>query len=303
MLIRIAIATSAALLLSVGTALARTEVDLNGYDIVIGDTGDRYSGWDNDEMRTYVRARDDRGISHDGYFDSIASAFFVLKERYGTVRVMDIGVPDFGQKYNSRSHYDDNGLIDGERAWYFWDDDRTARGGVPLIYSFYDRRDAEDMAYDRHGEVMDFEEVVYNLKLWDDRNRTRVYWRGSEPNRWDNRHWTSAWNNRWHGYDWDRNNGWALRLNVDRDGDIRSGGVSYRNNGVGVTVHSQGNDNHNRSRNRGNGNRGRDQRDSRQRNDDTRQRNDNHNNDNNNSDGGKDSSGKYSREKKRQKNR
>jgi hypothetical protein len=295
-----AILAIAAAVLSAGAASA-ADYDLDGYEIIIGDTGDRYEGWDHDELRTFVEVRDSRGQRHDGYFDSIASAFFVLKEKYGSVQVLDIGVPDFGDKYGYHGPRRDYGLIDGRDAWYFWDNDRRARGGLPLIYSFYDRRDASDFARRRDGEIMDFDEVVYNLKRWHDSSRSRVYWRGWDTNHhWTTSRWNSAWNHRWNGYRFDRNDGWALRLNIDRDGDLNVGGVRYRNNGVGVVINNNDrhdNGNRSRGRSRGNGNgraRGHDRNDDRRDNDDRNRDNDDDN---------KDNSGKYGRERDRERNR
>lgn len=300
----------AATLLSAGSALARDYYDdddygydgsgyedgydLSGYEIIIGDTGDRYEGWEDSETHVYVRSRDSRGRRHENYFDSIASAFFVLREKYGTVRILDFEVPEYaGPRHEAHGH-EGHGLIDGSEAYYVWDHDRRARGGLPLILAFDSYRDAREEARYRDADVMDFEELIYNLKSWYDMKRSQVYWRGWHSDRWDNSRWNNSWNRRWNGYGWDRNEGWTLRLNIDGDGDIRSGGVRYRNDGVNVQVQGREGDHHNsRGRGRGNGrgNGGRDYRD-----DDDRR-------DNDNDDDNKDNSGKYGREKKRERNR
>ena len=78
-----------------------------------------------------------------------------------------------------------------------WDvDDRGRQQIRAYLDSFFDRRDAYDFGRYRDGQVMDFDEVVYQLKRWHDDYRDRVYWRGWDTNRWDNHHWSSAWNRR-----------------------------------------------------------------------------------------------------------
>jgi hypothetical protein len=247
--------------------------------------------------------RDRRGRSHEGYFDSLASAFFVLKERYGQVEVLEIGVPEYAGRRHAAHGHEGHGLIDGFDAWYFWDTDHHARGGLPLIYSFYSRSDARDFSRRHDGEIMDFEEVVYHLKNWHERARSRVYWRGWHTDRWTNSSWNNAWNRRWQGYGWDRNDGWRLRVNVDRDGDINVRDIRYRNNGVGVVVR---NDDNGRGRNNNGRGRGSDRGRGRDRDRDEHRDHDHDDDDrgrDRDDDRGRDDNGKYERERSRERNR
>ncbi|MDQ3024819.1 MAG: hypothetical protein M3R04_10675 [bacterium] len=252
-IIGIIAATLIGSMLLAGSARAETDIDILGdFDIIIGDSGDRYDGWESSETRTYVRVSDRRGGTHDHYFDSLASAFFVLRERYGTVRVLDIEVPEYAGSRHEEHGHQGHGIIDGSRAWYFWDTERYARGGLPLILAYYDRHDAEDMSYYRNGEVMNFEQVVMSLKRWSERSSSRIYWRGRDN--WNNSSWNSAWNNRWQGYGWDRDRGWSVSLNIGKGG-IRGGSVRYGNGGTRARVIYRDNNNHDHHNNgRGRGN-------------------------------------------------
>jgi hypothetical protein len=123
---------------------------LFGYDIIVSDSGSWYEGWDDVDNRVYARV-DDRGRSRDHYFTSIASAFFVLRQKYGEpIRMLDLQIGDYAVQRSPQR------LLDARRAWYFWDEERLSRGGLPLILAFHSERDARNMERYRYGRVMNF---------------------------------------------------------------------------------------------------------------------------------------------------
>lgn len=195
----------------------RGRIDLGDFEIIIGDTGDWFDGWDDRDTRVYVRVLDGYR-SREHYFDSLPAALFVLRERYGMPRIVELGVPQYaGGRHLSHGH-SGHGLIDGTRAWYLWDTDYHSRGGLPLILAFDNYYDALDELSWRDGEVMDFDEVVWRLYRWADGDWDRIYWRGWHKSRWDNDGWRSAWDRRWDGWDWDSDHGW-LHIDIDLDDD------------------------------------------------------------------------------------
>jgi hypothetical protein len=247
-----------------GSATARADVDLDvllDFDVVIADDGDYYDGWDADDNRVYARV-DDRGHLREHYFSDIASAFYVLHERYGDpVRMRELRVPEYGG----------HGMLDATQAWYFWDSERQARGGMPLILAFYDPRDVREMSYRWRGEVMDFGEVSARLRSWCGGGSQRIYWRGAD--RWDDRTWNSAWNRRWDGWCVDASNGWLHMLlgggwdrpgRPGRDSHAGHGYREGRNNdrhwrdNEGPGRHDRWNDHRERGRDRGEDRRWRD---------------------------------------------
>src|SRR5436309_345386 len=122
---------SLSLVLAAGVAAAAThpavaQPDLSRYSVIISDTGDRYYD-DSSDTRVHLEASDGYNL-HEEYFDDLPSAFFVLRQRFGTVQIENISVATA-----------DDGVANGKRVWYFWDDRRMARGGVPLILAFTNR--------------------------------------------------------------------------------------------------------------------------------------------------------------------
>jgi len=192
------------------SAKATSDIELLGrFDIVIGDLGNRFDGWDNRDTRVYVEV-DDGWRRHRHYFDNLPSAIFVLREMYGRARIVDIGVPEYSGARHEQHGHEGHGLINGMRAWYVWDDGRYSRGGAPLVLSFYDWRDADEEAYYRRAEVLDYDDVLYRLNRWAERERGRIYWRGWDGDRWNERgRWDNAWNRRWEHSRWDRHDGWS----------------------------------------------------------------------------------------------
>jgi len=202
----------------------RAEISLGNFDIVIGDLGDRFDGWDQRPTRVHAEVLDGRR-SRDHYFDSLPAALFVLREMYGMPRILQLDVPQYGG----------GGLLDGTRAFYLLDYDEYSRGGLPLVLAFASYRDAMDELYWRNGEVLDFEDLVGALYRWADSDRERIYWRGWDNGLWDRDNWNRAWNSRWDGWGWDSDHGW-LRVNVDlgdgdRDRNRRDPEHYDRNNG------------------------------------------------------------------------
>lgn len=192
-------------------------VDLGEFELVIGDNGDWFEGWEERETRVYVRAGDGRR-NREYYFDSLPAALFVLREHYGTPRILDLAVPEYAGGRHLRHGHSGHGLIDGTQAWYLWVDDAYSRGGLPLLLAFGRYADALDELRWRDGEIMDFDDVVWSLYRWAERDYDRIYWRGWDDKRWDNRSWDRVWNDRWDGWGWDSDWGW-LRLDGDGDRD------------------------------------------------------------------------------------
>jgi len=214
---------------------------LNGYDIVIGDYGDHYGGWEDSQTRVHAVVRT-RHREYDHYFDSLPAAYFVLNETYGDPLIVDLEVPEYAGIRHEEHGHAGHGLIDALDAWYVWDYDHYSRGGMPLILAFSSRRDARDELRYRDGELMDFRELNYALERWNDdcRRDNRVYWRGWDRDRWDDSNWLKdnwdnqingsyhsgddrwdiAWKGRWQGWDWDDINGW-LHVDVNVGDDNR----------------------------------------------------------------------------------
>jgi hypothetical protein len=115
---------TAGVLLSLGAAQpARAGVDLGdilgNFDITIGDTGSYYDGWDDGDSRVYSLISDGYGHEHAHYFSDLASAFYVLRENYGSAKILELRVPEFrggdswgygntyGPGWDDSAYYDD----------------------------------------------------------------------------------------------------------------------------------------------------------------------------------------------------
>jgi hypothetical protein len=212
-------------------------VDLNNYDVVISDMGDRFPGWDQRPDRVYVAVLDGR-YTRDEYFDNPASALFVLREQYGAPRIDQFDVLD----------YTGLGWIDGRQAFYLWSYDEYDRGGVPLVLAFANYNDAMAELYYRHGEVLNFHGLVATLYKWADDNRDVIYWRGWDNTTWTSDNWDRAWNDRWNGWGRDSHHGW-LQFNINIGSNHHRGqdnGQGYGNgqdNGQGYYNNGQGDHN------------------------------------------------------------
>lgn len=208
-LLAIALATGANAADTSNSGKQASDIDLLGrFDIVIGDLGDKFDGWDDRDTRVYVEVDDGRDF-HQHYFDNLPAAIFVLRELYGRARITDIGVPEYaGPAHEAHGHIG-HGLIDGRRAWYVWDYDHYSRGGTPLVLAFYSQRDAEDEARYRDADVLSYPELMWRLNDWADRAYDQIYWRGWDRNRWrDSNRWNAAWNARYKHGRWDHRDGW-----------------------------------------------------------------------------------------------
>lgn len=201
---RLLVPALAVVLLSASTAMAQdksasalSDDFLSGYDYVIGDTGDHYAGWDRVDTRVYARVITSSGEYREHYFESLPAAFFVLRERYGSVRVAEMRMPEaFGGQQ-----------IDATRAYFVWDNTRVSRGNLPLVLAFRDYEDASHEARSLGGGVYEFSGVLQALSGWYDDSRPKVYWRGYHT--WEPSRWNRVYSRRWDGYDWDRSHGWA----------------------------------------------------------------------------------------------
>ena len=109
---------------------------LGEFDIVIGDLGDHFDGWEDRDTRVWVEIYDGWRY-HEHYFDSLPSMIFVLRQKYGRARITDLGVPEYAGLRHERHGHEGHGLIDGRDAWYVWDYERYSRGGTPLVLAFY----------------------------------------------------------------------------------------------------------------------------------------------------------------------
>lgn len=198
----------AALLLLGAAGAARADYGpdyLLGYDITIYDSGSWYNGWDELDNRVFASVNTRSG-SREYYFSDIASAFYVLREKHGEpIPMRDLQVAD--SAVQRRGGQPGTRLLDGRLAWYFWDDDRLARGGMPLILAFHSERDAWDLARYRSGRVFSFAALTRELRDWMDDYGHRCYWRGSHN--WSSSNWNRAWERRWDGWDMDRERGWV----------------------------------------------------------------------------------------------
>jgi hypothetical protein len=211
---------AAAIMLAASAAAAQAEdvrvrgrIDLGDFEIIIGDTGDWFDGWDDRDTRVYARVLEGQR-TREFYFDSLPAALFVLRERYGAPRILELGVPEFAGDRHLQHGHAGHGLIDGTRAYYVWDYDYHSRGGLPLILAFDNYYDAADELGWRNGEILDFDDLVWELYRWADRDYDRIYWRGWHAERWDTDGWRRAWDRRWDGWDWDRDHGW-LKIDVN----------------------------------------------------------------------------------------
>ncbi len=176
----------------------RVAISLGDFDIVIGDLGDRSDNWSASPTRVHFTVLDGRR-TREHYFDSLPAALFVLREMYGTPRIVQFDVPDYAY----------GGLIDGAQAYYVLDSGHYSRGGLPLVLAFSDYNEAYAELRYREGAVLDFDELVLTLTRWSDRDRDRIYWRGWDRPRWERDNWDQAWNSRWAGWNWDRDRGWG----------------------------------------------------------------------------------------------
>lgn len=193
---------------------------LDDFDIVIGDLGDRFDGWDDRDTRVFAEIYDGRSY-REHYFDNLPAMMFVLRETYNNARITRLEVPDYAGR--------GRGLIDGRYAWYVWDYDRYSRGGTPLVLAFSSLADARRAADLRDGDVLSYEDAMWRLYDWTERANPQVYWRGWDRDRWEDRdRWQSAWDRRWPDARWDSRDGWIgveLRLGDftirwESDGDV-----------------------------------------------------------------------------------
>lgn len=176
----------------------RAVISLGDFDVVIGDLGDRYSSWNDSATRVRVTVQDGRR-TREHYFDSLPAARYVLRQMYGEPQIVGLSMRDYsGQQ-----------LIDGSQAYYVWDDARQSRGGLPLVLAFSSHQAALDEARTRNSDVVDYSNVVKSLDSWEEKDRDRIYWRGSERSRWNAESWNNAWNNRWKGWAWNHERGWS----------------------------------------------------------------------------------------------
>jgi len=205
---------------------------LGGFDIIIGDTGDRYDGWSGSATRVFVEVDDGRRY-HEHYFDNLPAMMFALRETYGRARITYLEVPEYGGPRHERHGHAGHGLIDGRYAWYVWDYSRYSRGGTPLVLAFRDYEDARREARNRDASVLSYEDMMWRLNDWADRAYERLYWRGWDRERWrDDMRWRRAWDTRWPGARWDDQGGWlgveldlgdfSIRWESDRDTFNRS---------------------------------------------------------------------------------
>jgi hypothetical protein len=211
--IRVAwLASTFAVLLAAPTYAARdylqtrdqAAINLNAYDYVIGDLGNKFAGWDSRPTHTYVRV-EDRTNARDYYFDSLPAAMFVLREVYGTPEIVQLAVADYASQYGGS---DRAKMINGTQAYYVWDAYDYSRGNLPLILAFSNYRDAMVEAYYRGGEIMYLQQAVSAVYSWADSHKDRIYWRGWDLARWPGDSWTQAWNERWTGWSWDHDRSW-----------------------------------------------------------------------------------------------
>lgn len=184
----------------------RAEISLGNYDVVISDMGDGAEGWRESPTHVYVKVLDSPG-TREMYFDSLPAAVFVLREMYGTPRILQLTVPE----YSSSPQQGGAGgaWVDGLEAFYVWDSHRYCRGNLPLVLAFGDYHSAVSELLNREGELMRFENLVTALYRWADDNSSRIYWRGWDKARWDNEVWNQAWDTRWTGWRWEDERGWG----------------------------------------------------------------------------------------------
>lgn len=219
------------------TSHLRADSDLlDSFDIIIGDTGQRFNGWSDRETRVFAEVYDGRRY-HEHYFDNLPAMMFVLREKYLQAQITYIEVPEYaGYRHENHGH-EGHGLIDGRYAWYVWDHDRYSRGGTPLVLAFDSLPDARREARYRDGSVLSYEDMIWRLYDWSDRAHDRVYWRGWDNDRWsDDGRWQRAYDRHWHDARWDDRDGWLsvelklgnFNLRYDDDNVFDQGG-RYRN--------------------------------------------------------------------------
>lgn len=185
-------------LLGTADAASETELGLAGFDLVIGDSGLAGDSWDSSPTRVYAEVA---GAASGYYFNSIASAFFVLREKHGDpIRMEQLLVADYDADGSDR-------MLDARHAWYFWDSERQAKGGLPLILAFSTRAAARQMARVRNGVVLEFPDLTVRLRRWCSAERSRVAWRGNFD--WSADRWEREWNRRWDGWIEHREYGWC----------------------------------------------------------------------------------------------
>jgi hypothetical protein len=169
---------------------------MEGFDLVISDTGASPEGWDVSPTRVYAEV-----AGEPLYFTGMAGAFFALRERFGErVHIDRLLVADYVER-----NYGE--MLDARVAWYCWDGERLAPGGLPLILAFPTKTEARAMANRHDGEVLDFKELTQRLGRWCKRAKPAACWRGDSA--WDNARWTDAWNERWRGWAFDWERGWC----------------------------------------------------------------------------------------------
>ena len=205
---------------------------LDGFDIIISDTGRTFDGWSDRETRVFAEVYDGRSY-HEHYFDNLPAMMFVLRESYRQAQITYLEVPEYAGLRHEEHGHEGHGLIDGRYAWYVWDHDRYSRGGTPLVLAFGSLADARREARDRDGSVLSYEDMIWRLYDWSDRAHDRVYWRGWDDDRWsDDQRWQQAYDNYWHDARWDSRDGWLsvelklgdFTLRYDDDGIFEQGG-------------------------------------------------------------------------------
>ncbi|MCB1186888.1 hypothetical protein KDL29_06935 [bacterium] len=217
------------------TGQLKADLDLlDDFDIIIGDSGQRFDGWSDRETRVFAEVHDGQRY-HEHYFDNLPAMMFVLRETYRRASITYLEVPEYaGYRHESHGH-EGHGLIDGRYAWYVWDHDRYSRGGTPLVLAFSGLSDARSEARKRDASVLSYEDMLWRLYDWSDQAHERVYWRGWDNDRWsDDGRWQRAYDEHWQDPRWDDNDGFLsveLKL-VDfslryEDDDIFGDGGRY----------------------------------------------------------------------------
>ncbi|MCB1217857.1 hypothetical protein KDL44_10715 [bacterium] len=210
------------------TGQLKTDLDfLDGFDIIIGDSGQRFDGWSERETRVFAEVYDGRTY-HEHYFDNLPAMMFVLRENYERASITWLEVPDYSAP--------GRGLIDGRYAWYVWDHDRYSRGGTPLVLAFSGLADARREAGRREASLLSYEDMLWRLYDWSEQAHERVYWRGWDRERWsDEPRWQRAYDEHWQDPRWDDSDGFlSVELKLGdftlryEDDDIFGEGGRYR---------------------------------------------------------------------------
>jgi hypothetical protein len=169
---------------------------MQGFDLVIGDTGAVPKSWDASSTRVYAEV-----AGEPLYFSSMAGAFFALRGRFGErVHIDRLLVADYADG-TLRT------LLDARYAWYFWDSERLSVGNLPLIFAFPTKAEAQEETQRHHGSALDFRLLSERLGRWCAGARDEACWRGASG--WDDTRWSQEWNRRWEGWVYDSTYGWC----------------------------------------------------------------------------------------------